>query len=289
MQFWQSVARTHPDQLEPLARLAEELGFTGLTMPDHLVRPMSIASRYPYAADGRMATNEHTPYLDPWLLSASLARATRALRFMPTVYIPALRDPFSVAKAISTAVLLTDDRILVGIGVGWMEEEFALVEREFRRRGRRTEELMQVVSKLFSGEMVEHHGEFFDFEPVKMAPVPARRPPVLVGGHSPSALRRAAAADGWLGVNYELEAVFPILSSLRELRRELGRESEAFDTALALNTPPEPDDLRRLEDAGLTMIVNPPLLRASGAMTSFDEKRAELEAVAARLIDAFGS
>jgi probable F420-dependent oxidoreductase len=287
VQFWQSVARTHPDQLEPLARLAEELGFAGLTMPDHLVRPMSIASTYPYAADGRMATDENTPYLDPWLLSTFLARATHKLRFMPYVYIPALRDPFSVAKAISTAALLTGDRILVGIGVGWMEEEFALVDREFRRRGRRTDELMAVVEKLFSGAMVEHHGEFFDFEPVQMAPAPMRRPPVLVGGHSRSALRRAAAADGWLGVDYELAAAFPILESLRRLRRELGRESEAFDTALALSSPPEPDDLRRLEDAGLTMIVNPPLLGAAGQMTSFDEKRAALEALAARHIEAF--
>lgn len=285
MEFWQSIARTDPDQLAPVARLAEELGFSGLTMADHLARPLSIRSRYPYATDGWMATDESTPYLDPWILSASLARVTRKLRFMSSVYIPALRDPFSVAKAISTAALLSGDRVLIGIGVGWMEEEFELAGRPFRQRGRRTEELMQVVRKLFSGEMVEHHGEFYDFDPVQMAPVPSQHPLVLIGGHSPKALRRAAAADGWLGVNYDLETVPPILEALRANRRELGREHEPFEAALALNAPPELDDLYRLEAAGLTMIVNPPGLRATGERTSLDEKCRQLESYAKRFIE----
>jgi probable F420-dependent oxidoreductase len=285
VEFWQSIARTEANQLAPLARLAESLGFAGVTMADHLVRPLTIRSRYPYAAGGKMGTDDTTPYLDPWVLSVSLARVTERLRFMPYVYIPALRDPFSVAKAISTAALLSKDRILVGVGVGWMEEEFQLVGREFRGRGRRTDEMMEVIRKLFTGRMVEHHGEFYDFDPVQMSPVPARVPPVLVGGHSPIALRRAAASDGWLGVNYDLETVFSILTELRESRRELGRENEPFEAALALNAPPEPDDLRRLEDAGVTMILNPPALRPSGEMTPLDEKRANLEAFAERYIE----
>ena len=144
---------------------------------------------------------------------------------------------------------------------------------------------MDVARKLCTGDSVEHHGEFYDFDPVQMAPAPERFPPVLVGGHSPVALRRAAAADGWLGVNYDLDAVFPLLETLRGLRRELGRESEPFDVAIALNAPPEVDDLRRLEDAGVTMLVNPPRLTPQAEMTSFEEKKAALEEVSARLIE----
>jgi len=288
MEFWQSISRTQSDQVVEVARLAEELGFAGVTMADHLVRPQTIRSRYPYAAGGKMATDETTPYLDPWMLSVALARETKRLRFMPYVYIPALRDPFSVAKSVSTAAILSDERVLLGIGVGWMEEEFALVGREFRGRGRRTDELMQVVRKLFSGEMVEHHGEFYDFDAVQMAPVPSRVPPVLVGGHSRIGLRRAAASDGWLGVNYDLEAVFGILESLREARREIGREQAPFDVALALNAPPELEDLRRLEEAGVTMVLNPPALRSTGEMSSLDEKRENLEAFAKRYIEPLG-
>jgi alkanesulfonate monooxygenase SsuD/methylene tetrahydromethanopterin reductase-like flavin-dependent oxidoreductase (luciferase family) len=133
--------------------------------------------------------------------------------------------------------------------------------------------------------MVEHHGEFYDFEPVQMAPAPPRCPRILVGGHNPSALARAAAADGWIGVNYDLEAVFPSLDALREKRRERGRAHLPLDAALALNAPPGPDELRRLEAAGVTMIVNPPPMRASGEMTSLDEKRERLGAYAARFIE----
>ena len=196
MEFWQAIARTEVDQLVPVACLAEKLGFAGVTMSDHVVRFRAGASRYPYAGTGRMAMDETAPYPDPWVLCGALARATQRLRFMTYVYIPALRDPFSVAKAISTAALVSNDRVLMGVGVGWMEEEFALLERPFRQRGRRTDEMLDVIRKLFSGEMVEHHREFYDFDPVQMAPAPLRRPPILVGGHSPGALRRAAPADG---------------------------------------------------------------------------------------------
>jgi probable F420-dependent oxidoreductase len=284
MEFWQAIARTEVDQLVPVARLAEQLGFAGVTMSDHIVRPRSIASRYPYTATGEMATDETTPYLDPFVLIGALARATTRIRFMPYVYIPALRDPFSVAKAIATAAIVSDDRVMMGVGVGWMAEEFALVERPFAKRGARTEELLEVVKKLLSNEMVEHHGEFYDFPPVQMAPTPRRCPPILFGGHSPVALRRAAASEGWLGVNYDVETVLPIMETIHRLRAETELESQPFDAAIALNAPPEGDDLRRLEEAGVTIIVHPPVLRSTGEMSSFDEKRDRLEAYAARYI-----
>jgi probable F420-dependent oxidoreductase len=288
MQFWQSIARTPTDQIVPLARHAEALGFTGVTMADHLVMPVTMKSSYPYAGGGRGATDQGTPYLDPWLLCAYVARKTESLRFLPYVYVPALRDPFSVAKSISTTALLTGDRLLVGIGVGWMEEEFALVDRPFAGRGRRTDELMAVVDELLSGQMVEHHGEHYDFGPVQMAPVPRQAPPVLVGGHSPVALRRAAKARGWLGVSYDLDAVFPILEAIRVLRSELGRSDEPFEAAVALNARPEPEDLLRLEEAGLTMWVNPVRVRRDGTPPSLDERRAALDRVAERLIVPLG-
>jgi len=289
VQFWQAIARTSADQIVSVAKLAEELGFAGVTMSDHIVRPRTIASRYPYSATGEMATDETTPYFDPWVLVGALARATSRLRFLSYVYIPTLRDPFSVAKAISTAAIVSHDRVSLGIGVGWMEEEFALVERPFPGRGSRTDELLAVVRKLLSGDMVEHHGEFYDFPPVQMAPAPRHFPPVLVGGHSKIALRRAAASDGWLGVNYDLETVLPILQTLRELRRASQREAQPFDAAIALNAPPEPGDIERLEAAGLTMIVNPPLLRTDGEMSSLAEKQDRLAAYAARHIAPAGA
>lgn len=284
MQFWQAIARTDVDQLVPVAQLAEGLGFEGVTMSDHIVRPRQIAKRYPYSATGEMATDETTPYLDPWVLVGALSRATTKLKFMSYVYIPALRDPFSVAKAISTAALVSNDRIFLGIGVGWMEEEFDLVERPFHARGKRTDELLEVVRKLVAGGMVEHHGEFYDFPEVEMAPAPKRCPPILVGGHSPVALRRAAASDGWLGVNYDVDAALTIMAELRNFRRKMGRADLPFDAAIALNAPPQTKDLDRLEAAGVTIIVNPPVLRPNGERSSLSEKSERLEAYAERYI-----
>ena len=282
MQFWQSIARTDVEQLVPLAKLAEELGFSGVTMSDHIVRPREIAPRYPYTATGQMATDETTPYLDPWVLIGTLARATTRLRFMPYVYIPTLRDPFSIAKSLATADRLSGGRVLFGVGVGWMEEEFDLVNQPFAQRGRRTDELLAVVRMLCGGGMVSHQGEFYNFPPVEMAPVPERFPPILVGGHSPVALRRAAASDGWLGVNYDVSAAIEILTTLGQLRRQLGREEHPFDAAIALNKPPEPEEIDQLERAGITMIVHPPVLRSDGTRSSLDEKCERLTAYAAR-------
>ena len=253
-------------------------------MSDHLVRPLEMESRYPYSADGQMATGETTPYLDPWILFAHLASATKRLRFMSSVYIPALRDPFTVAKALSTAALLTDERVLFGIGVGWMEEEFVLTERSFSGRGQRTDELVEVVRKLLSGEVVEHRGEHYDFGPVQMAPVPSRMPPVLAGGHSNVALRRAARMDGWIGVNYDIPQLTELLDVLARERASIGRADKQFDVATALNTPPSSEDVVRLERAGVTMILNPPLIDGSGSATDFGEKREQLEKFADQFI-----
>ena len=195
MEFWQAIARTDVDQLVPVARLAEELGFSGVTMSDHIIRPRTIESRYPYSLTGEMATDETTPYVDPWVLVGALSRATTRLRFLSYVYIPTLRDPFSVAKAVSTAAVVSDGRVMLGIGVGWMKEEFALVERAFAKRGARTDELIEVFRSLLSGEMVEYHGEFYDFPPVQMAPVPRRCPPILVGGPDQGLFSPATAIE----------------------------------------------------------------------------------------------
>ena len=166
-----------------------------------------------------------------------------------------------------------------------MEEEFKLTGRSFRDRGRRTDELIEVVRKLFTGKMVEHHGEFYDFDPVQMAPVPSRFPPLLVGGHSPAALRRAAQSDGWLGVNYELAQAFEILSALQSERAAAGRSDRPFDVGLSLNAPPAHAELDRLRDAGVTMLVNPPLIGPLGEWTELEQKRDSLKTFAARYIE----
>jgi probable F420-dependent oxidoreductase len=284
MKFFQSVSQTPTSQLVELARAIEGAGFDGITMSDHLVRPRDVSSRYPYTKSGEIAAGTATPYPDCWVLAGALAQVTQHLRFMSAVYVLPMRDPFTAAKAISTAAVLSNGRVMLGIGVGWMEEEFTLTGQRFAGRGRRTDEMLEILRKLCSGEMEEHHGEFYDFGPVQMQPVPSVCPPVLVGGHSPVALRRAARSDGWIGVNYDLPQAFEMLAALEQARKNAGTRDRPFDAAIALNTEPTREDCMRLEDAGATILFNPPLGLPKPSAASLDSKRAEMAGFAERLI-----
>jgi len=284
MQVFQVLSRTPTAELPDLARHVEALGFDGIALSDHLVRPRSTISRYPYSPDGQMEAGTATPYPDCWVTIAALAQLTRRVRFLSSVYVLPMRDPFSVAKAVSTAAVLSGERVLLGIGMGWMQEEFALTGQRFDARGRRSDEMLEVIAKLFSGEMVEHHGEFYDFAPLQMQPVPSRRPPVLVGGHSEAALRRAARNDGWIGVHYDLPEALERLARMRTLRRDIGRPDAPFSIALALTQSPDSDARRRLEEAGMTILLHPAPWSADPAGSTPGDRRDALERAAARVL-----
>ena len=284
MHFFQSLAQTPTRQIFDVAKAVEAAGFAGVTMSDHLLRPKKVDSQYPYSPDGRIAAAPSTPYPDCWVLAGALAQVTERIRLMPSVFVLPLRDPFSASKSILSAAVLSRERLMLGVGVGWMREEFELTGQPFAARGRRSEEMLEILQKLSTGEMVEHHGEFYDFPEVQMQPAPTRCPPILIGGHSETALRRAAALDGWIGVNYDFDQALEVLASLRKARQQSGRQHESYEVALSLNAPPDRDDVRRLEDAGATILVNVPLGAPHAATQPLEAKLAEIEKFAERLI-----
>ena len=137
--------------------------------------------------------------------------------------------------------------------------------------------------------MVEFHGDHFDFPPMLMNPVPAARVPIWVGGISGPALRRAARiGDGWLGSGQTPEEAVEILGKLTALRKEYGRENETFEAIAPLTTPPDPDDLKRIQDAGATGTVSYPFTYTIGPNTTIDQKRAYLEGFAGSVMKAAG-
>jgi len=286
MEFWQCLAAvTELDQLVEVAKLAEELGFAGVTVADHLVTPLQIRSRYPYTPDGAPFWQPDEPFLDPWVLVSALAAETTRLRFMPYVYVVPLRDPFSVAKAVSSAAVLSGERVVLGAGVGWMHEEFELTGQRFEGRGRRADEMLEIVARLLSGKPVEHHGRCYDFGPVQMAPAPRRRVEVRIGGTSPAALHRAARHDGWLGLAHAPEELEGIVARLCRLREREGRRGEPFDVMIAhYPTRPDRGEYERYRDAGATSIHVPPWRYRGVAAASLDEKRRSLEEFAERYI-----
>lgn len=276
MEFWHAISYAPPEQCVGIARAAEAAGFTGLALPDHLLTPLRVESRYPYRVDGEIFWDPTAPFPDPWILASVLAQATARLRFMTYVYVLPLRDPFTAAKAISTAAVLSGDRIVLGAGVGWMEDEFRAVGQSFADRGRRSDDILELLKKLLAGGPVEHHSEFFDLPPVQLSPVPKRPVPVWIGGHSDAALRRAARADGWVGVNYDESEIGGILRRLAALRRELETPRQPFQVVLAPNATPTPDLCRRLGDQGVTGIVVPTWLARGEEPSTLEHKAATL-------------
>ena len=286
MKLWQSLAFVEPDQLVDLARCAEECGFHGVLLSDHLVFPGKLTSKYPYAPDGRPMFDGTVPFPDPWVAIAAMAAATTRLRFATLVYVLPLRDPFDVAKAVGTAALLSNDRVVLGAGAGWMREEYDAVGIDFSTRGRRFDEMIAVMRALWTGRMVEHHGEIFDFGAMQMSPVPAASPPIYVGGVSDAALRRAARlGDGWMGSGNTPEEVPGVLARLRALRRECGREHDPFTPIVPLKARLDLDLLRRLEqEHGLTQTVSYPFQYALGPTSTLAAKRDFLRRTADELV-----
>jgi len=236
MKHWVSLVNVpEVDQYIELARHAEELGFYGISIADHLVMPTRIEqSKYPYTPDGKMWWPEDTPWPDPWVTLTAVGVATEKLRLATNIYLAALRDPFTAARAVSAASVFTGGRVRCGVSVGWIKEEYDLVGIDFHTRGRRLDETIEVMKKLWTGHSVDHQGEFFEFENALMSPKPPAAIPIWSGGASPAALRRAARNDGWLGVPMMADALMETVRGLYAAREDMGKTGEPFDVCCSL-------------------------------------------------------
>ncbi len=279
MKFWQAITWAETDQLIEIARFAEEVGFHGLMSGDHAVYPESVAPDYPYSETGMPPMQPSDEYPDQTAIFAAMAAVTRTLHFTCGVYVLPLRNPHEVARAAATLAILSDDRFILGVGVGWMKEEFDIYGVDFRRRGKITDEMIEVLHTLWSGEMVEHHGECFDFPRVQLSPAPSKHPPIYIGGASEIALHRAArAGNGYIGAGTAPEEVGPLLKQLNELRVHYGRNHLPFEAMIGVSALPDRDLFQRLSDDGLQSTVAPPFQYALGKRRStLDEKKRFME------------
>jgi probable F420-dependent oxidoreductase len=274
VKFVVATAFSDPTHYCALARAAEDAGFDALAVSDHVVHPEKIASRYPYTADGTPRFRPDTPWPDPWVAIGAMSAVTARLRFLTNIFVLPLRNPFLVAKAVGTAALLSGDRVALGIGVGWMEDEFRLLEQEFRGRGARCDEMIEVLRKLWGGGMVEHHGRFYEFARLQMTPAPRARVPLYVGGTSDAALRRAARlGDGWISELHSLAELRALVAKLHGFRAECGRAAEPCNVFGAATDAFGLDGYRRLGDAGVTHVLTLPWVFYGGSTDSLDQKR----------------
>ena len=286
MRFCQSLMFADPDQWVELVQVAEAAGFDQVSLSDHVFYPDKLDSKYPYTASGEPMFPPETSWPDVWVTTGALAAVTERIRFSTHVYVLPVRNPFVVAKAVGTAAWLSGDRVLLEVGAGWMREEFDQLEQPFERRGARMEEQIEVLRTLWHGGMVEHHGEFYDFDRLEMSPVPGRPVPILVGGHSEIALRRAARiGDGWTGVYYDTAALIEIVRRLQGFRHEYGTADRPFEIqASIVDRAPTPDVCAELAAEGVTCITTSAWMMQGLQFASLEENVRALEAFGEKYI-----
>ncbi len=234
-----------------MARLLDDAGYHGVLISDHLCYPKDLRSPYPYSPhpDGRPIWEPETSWPEPFVLMAALAAVTERLMFSNNIYIAGHRPILQVAKEVGTVAALSDGRVALGVGAGWMREEFELQGQDFTNRGPRLTEMIQALRELWKVGWVEWHGTYYDIPPLTLEPAPPGPVPIYVGGHTDAALRRAArVADGWIGNAYPWDDAVRHIGRLKQFLREEGRDGEPFELIVGLYDLPSVDLYKRAED-----------------------------------------
>jgi probable F420-dependent oxidoreductase len=279
LEHWIPVMFEDPGQILDIARIAEETGFTGIALADHVAIPLDFQSVH---GSGHNPFDGHTPFYDPIATAAAAFSVTTRLQVMTYVFVVTMRDPFTVAKQAGTLAVLSEGRFALGVGAGWLVEEIALLGHDRTRRGARMDEYLEVIHAFLHDGVVEYHGKYLDFGPTAMFPVPPEPPPIWVGGKAGPALARAARYDGWLGMDYPYDDMMAQLDRVQELRRrradEVGPPARPPQTLVVTVPPPapSPDLHERLAERGVTATIAIPWYPGDPAYAKIEDKRSAM-------------
>jgi len=256
MRFAYHASMPAADQYLPLARAVEASGFDSFTLPDSICYPQEADSKYPYNDDGSREFLDGVPFLESFIAMAAIAAVTERIRITTSVVKLAIRQPAIVAKQISSLAVLSNNRIGFGIGISPWAEDFAACQIPWEKRGKRMDEMMEIIRGLMSGDYFGYEGEMFQMAPIKLCPVPTKPIPLLVGGHADAALRRAARlGDGWISAGTSLEEYKGYKDKIEAYRREYGRDHLPFEYQAMTSEAYTPDGVKRLEDLGVDEVI----------------------------------
>ena len=245
--------------MKAFATHAERLGFSTLWAPEHVILVDQYESRYPYRDEGKFPAPTDAPIADPFLTLCTLASVTTKIRLATAICLVPEHNPVVLAKVVATLDCLSEGRVTLGVGVGWLEEEFRALGISWERRAQRTREYIEAMRRLWGDPLSTYHGEFLDFTNVRSNPKPVRGAnlPVFFGGESGPALRRVAEyGDGWIGFNLTPDEAAVKIRHIEELLKTNGRPRSAVELAVSNSGKPiTPDDLKRYRDAGVEEFV----------------------------------
>lgn len=253
MRFSLAESMCDPSQYLPLAVEAERAGWASFAIPDSICYPQASDGEYPYTPDGDRGFLEDKPFIEPFSLIPAMGAVTERLRFTTFVLKLPVRHPVLVAKSASSVAVLTDNRFGLGVGLSPWREDFRVCGQEWSSRGKRMDEMIEIIRGLTKGGYYAFRGEHYDLQSIKICPVPTRPIPILIGGHSDAALRRAARiGDGWMHAGGDPETLERMLGQLAKLRREYGRDREPFEVHVISLDGYTVGEVHRLEDLGVT-------------------------------------
>jgi probable F420-dependent oxidoreductase len=257
MRFTYAESMCEPQQLFALAVEAEKSGYHSFTVPESVLYPKEADTKYPYTDDGNREFLDGKPFIEPFTLMAALGAVTTRLRFTTFVVKLPLRNAVLAAKQATSVAVLTNNRVGLGIGISPWPEDFRACQVPWEGRGKRLDEMIDVIRGLETGQFFEYHGEHFDFPAIKLCPAPTKRIPLLIGGHADVALRRAArVGDGWMHAGGGRAAdLDKALARIRDLRKEYGRDKEPFELHVISLDAFTRDGIKRLEDRGITDVI----------------------------------
>ena len=259
MKFGLTFGALNPKSWEGVAVLGDQLGFESAWLPEHMVIPVNAAGS-PHAGQEHPPIPATVPIYDVFTYLAFLAGKTEQLKFGTHVYNIGLRHPFTVARAVTTMDIVSKGRFLFGIGASWLKEEWDAVELDFASRGKRVDESLEICVKLWTEQLIEHHGSHFNFDQVAFEPKPFTQPhpPIIVGGDGPAALRRAALiGQGWIPMNHSLADLAASIKKIEKMRADAGISGKC-EVTFGGGPVNSLDDVKRCRDAGVDrMLVSP--------------------------------
>jgi len=246
-------------EMTGLARRAEDLGFESVWTFEHVIVPVDYASKYPYHPSGKMGASPETPFVDPLIALTAVATATSTIRLGTGVNILSQVNPLYLAKQAASLDYLSGGRLMLGVGIGWLEEEFRALGVPFERRGARFDDYVVALRKIWSGDVVEHHSDFIDWEGFKSYPLPVQDPlPLVIGGAKGKVYQRIARhGNGWFAPIGDPAELRSALGELRAVCDAEGRDFAEIEITCMWPGQGGPEAVAALEDAGASRLVVP--------------------------------